>query len=219
MIESFLSTNKKALEAIKQYILTKIPSGGLIGITGMGTAGKTTIAEALVSMLGSEQAAIYSFDCLHDPRGIRRQRKDEEGQQITGCHPLCVSTELAKRIIDSLKAGRTTPLYSLDPDITHTKQIGLFHPKKFTIVDGISAMHHGLSEVYDIIIFVECDKDVELKRRLKRDIEEKKSTYADVIDMLTVRRQQFQRYVLPYKELAQVRVKSFADNSITLTFH
>lgn len=191
------------IKEVAQCITKKLPNGGLICITGAGASGKTTCANMLASLLGD--VVVYPFDGLHTPISYRR-KKLRQSHVITGAHPDTVPKELALKTIKSLKQGIETPIYrGKEENGSVTFEIvGLCKRRKYIIVDGLTALHHGLQKYYDFVIFVDCSREAEWKRRLKRDMEERDQTEEEIKNIFNLRREQYEKYVLPYKKYADV---------------
>ena len=95
-------------------------------------------------------------------------------------------------------------------------------PAPILIVEGLFIFHFTeIAELLDLRIFIEADEDVALRRRLKRDLEERGYSHDDVMykwENHVV--PAYKEYLLPYKnECEQVIVNNtqIADEIISVT--
>ncbi|MDP7458125.1 MAG: hypothetical protein QGH47_05350 [Candidatus Woesearchaeota archaeon] len=211
-----MKIQEQVLKKIGGYITNKIPHGGVICITGQGTAGKTWLAKKLASHLGTETVGVYAFDNVFYPLHIRRKTSDAAGDKLTGCHPFSTPEKIARQVISNIKNKEPAAVYSDDLKRTVFHQTGWYHPKKYTIIDGLAALHHGVYEMMDVIIFMVCSDDVEFQRRSHRDIHERKLSQEDLEKMRVPRRKQYEQYILPYKKLAHIIVDTTNGENIQL---
>lgn len=212
--------NSETIKRLAEYLRDKFPDGGLICVTGLGGSGKTTILNELVGYLGRNNAASYDFDRLYFPHDFRRSMRDDNGESITGCHPLSFDKDIALEVIKGLKKKNDVPLYAtgvVEGNPVYSKS-GTFTYKRYVFVDGLAAMHNGLDSFYDMMIFMDCDIEIERERRISRDTTVRKRTMEDAIKVFDERRRQYEWFVLPYKEKADILITSNADYSIEISF-
>ena len=185
-------------EAVKKKL-----DHGLICITGQGASGKTELAKKLARHLN---AGLYSFDCLYIPDYLRRK------YGITGCHPDAVHKSEAVEVLSKLRSGKDAPIYTAKGKKLFKS--GTYHCQKYNIIDGLGAVH--FLDYFDLVIFVECDVEVEKKRRFERDTKERGKNPEDVKKVFLLRRKQYEEFVLPKREKADILVKSGADYKLSL---
>ncbi|KAJ7158730.1 armadillo/beta-catenin/plakoglobin [Mycena filopes] len=147
----------------------RITDAFVIGIAGGSGSGKTHVARQIVRALGSiPSVVILSQDSFY------KHHTDEE---------LC--------LLDLKECKQSNiPVYSFT---THQR---LEEPKylygaNVIIAEGIMALQDpGLRELYDLKLFVQCDSDLMLARRIKRDAEERGRDVKGILE-------QYLRYVKP----------------------
>jgi len=107
-------------------------------------------------------------------------------------HPDSLETELLVQNLRDLKAGKAVEVPAYDftthsrRDVMQTK-----HPQKIIIVEGILIFTSpDLVREIDLKVYVDCEADLRLIRRLARDCSERGRTFDDVID-------QYQKTVRP----------------------
>lgn len=209
----------KSIKKIAEYIKSKHPDGALICITGAGASGKTVLSKQLIEELGRNNAGHLEFDCFYIPDFFRRKIKDKHGETITGCHPCSINLELASKAIASIKKGIDTPKYAayVRNGTVLFKKSGEYKCKKYNLIDGLAAVHTEI-KLYDLLIFVECDLETEIKRRFSRDITERKKPADDIKKIFNIRRKQYEKYVLPFRQNAGIVVKSLENYEISINF-
>ncbi|MBS3095153.1 hypothetical protein J4231_00565 [Candidatus Woesearchaeota archaeon] len=209
------------MESIIGFIKKNLPNGGTICVTGCGRAGKTTLANDIVLGFGKNESGRYPFDCLHTPIEYRRKIMESRGIVITGSHPDTVIKEMALKTIKSIKNGEDVPIYEsvlVGNDVEY-KTIGMYRNKKYNIIDGLTAMHHSVGKLYDIVIFMECDEKTELQRRLLKEGYERNQNPEEIMKVFPLRRKQYEEYVLVYKNDATIVINTTDGNNISITFN
>ncbi len=197
--------------AICDRITAALPDGGLIGVTGNGASGKTTLIECLIKVLGSGRAGRYPFDGLYIPAPKRHLKRDEAGAVITAAHPSSVDFPLAEKVLAAIRNGLQVPIFTDDIRATAHEQTGIYSPRKYDFIDGLGACHGGLHKFYGFLIFVECSEETELARRVARDTAERHQSMEEIRRLFRMRREQYRKYVLPMRMSADIIIKSGSE--------
>jgi uridine kinase len=166
---------------------------GVICVTGLGASGKSVLSRKVQAAL--EDCVHVKFDDFYHPREKRRGMVDQDGATITGCHPFSFDRDKAVSVIRGLAAKH-----------------------RYVIVDGLAAVHIEDEIKFDLLIYMDCDEDEERRRRIERDRQKPGHTMDDILGIFAERRRQYERYVLPCKERADVLVKSLPDYSVDIFF-
>jgi uridine kinase len=188
----------------------------VIGIAGGSGSGKTTVANVILSRVGSARIAYlphdaYYRDLSHLPPILRKE--------VNFDHPNSLETELMIQHIQQLKDWKPVelPVY----DFTHhsrTDQIVHIEPQKVILVEGILILAEPeLRSLLDVKIFVDTDPDVRLIRRMLRDITERGRTAESVINqyLKTVRPMHLE-FVEPSKRYADVIIPEGGFNTVAM---
>lgn len=212
--------NQTVLEKIADFIKEKLPNGGLICVTGSGRSGKTAFASNIILTLGKDKSGVYPFDCLHTPILYRRKLMEKTGTVITGSHPNTVIKEMVWKTIESIKAGKDTPIYESEfvNENVEYKIIDIYKNKMYNIVEGLTAMHHSLWQLYDMVIFLKCSSEVELQRRLFQEGYEKNQSPEEIKKIFPLRRKQYEEYILKYVENAEIVIDTTDGNNPVVIF-
>ena len=140
----------------------------IIGIAGGTGSGKTTVVRKIVEALPPNYVAVVPQDSYYNDT---THMTDEERKAINFDHPDAFDWRLLIKQIGELKEGRAIeqPTYSYIlsnrlPETVHVE------PKPVIIVEGIMALvNRKLRDMMDLKIYVDCDSDVRLIRRIVRD--------------------------------------------------
>lgn len=187
----------------------------IICITGGTGAGKTTIANKLKERIDNK-AVIISQDSYY--RDLSHMTKDER-RKVNFDHPDSIEFDLLKKQLLQLKNGKTieTPTYDFT---THnrTKTVNTVHPKDVIILEGILLLAvPEIRDLVDIKIFVDVEDDIRLLRRIKRDIEERGRTIANIQKRyLTTVKPMHQAFVAPSKQFADIIIPHGAENTVAI---
>ena len=176
----------------------------VIGVAGGTGSGKTTVSQAILDRVGSDQIAYLQHDSYYRDRS---QVPPEERATANFDHPDALESELLAHHLASLKTGQTVqvPIYDFT---THTRKARTVavEPRKVILVEGILIFtEKALRELMDIKVFVDTDSDVRFIRRLQRDINERGRTMESVIRQYTETvRPMHLEFVEPSKRYADV---------------
>lgn len=167
-----MKISEKYIEGIAEKI-HKQNDKVLIGISGPGAAGKTTFAKKLIDSLDTEVNYLNT-----DPYIITDVRKYAEISytyekknhmyKMTACHPVAHNLLVLTRDIEMLKEGFTFKTIGTD----YAKSMILSADNKINIVEGMSVAFLDL-ELFDFTIYLHVDGDVELARRMDRDVKDR----------------------------------------------
>ena len=133
-------------------------------------SGKSTLCENIIKELKGESSSftVISLDSYYKSLAHIDLAKDYNFD-----HPSALDWELAYDNICSLLKRKVTevPIYSF---VTHTRQqeTETKHPADIILVEGILALYdERVRNKLNYKIFVHCDDDVRLCRRIIRDVE------------------------------------------------
>ena len=173
-----------------------------VGISGGSCSGKSTLTRRIFAKLGPEQCVIlpqddYFFGLGDAPHGKGGPNFD---------HPDAVDFDQLCNQLAQLKRGQTIdrPLYDF-PTHMPKSETARTEPRPVILIDGILILQHQpLRDLFDLSIFVECDTETRLARRLERDVRERGRTTRSV-------QEQFANQVGPMHDLHVEPSKTYAD--------
>ena len=178
----------------------------LIGVAGGSNSGKTTIAERLAQLMGSDQLSLIRLDSYYvsrsdDPIEVRAAANYD--------HPDAFDWELMNDHLAALTAGASVEVPVYDYTIhDRSDRSDVVDPAKVVVVEGILVLWEPrLRERFDLKIFVDTPADLRLARRLRRDVAERGRTTDSILDQyLATVRPSHELFIEPSKRYADVIV-------------
>lgn len=190
--------------AVHQPIDSAIVRPFVIGVAGGTCSGKTTVAERLVEVIGSEHLALirqdaYYIERSHQPFDVRAAANYD--------HPDAFEWPLMTEQLTALIHGQTihVPIYDY-ADHNRSTAVETVTPTKIVVFEGILALiEPQLRDLFDLKIFVDTPADIRLTRRLQRDITDRGRTHDSVIaQYLATVRPSHEFFIEPSKRFADV---------------
>ncbi|MFM8529439.1 MAG: uridine kinase [Ilumatobacteraceae bacterium] len=176
----------------------------VIGVAGGTCSGKTTVAERLVDIVGSEHLALIRQDAYYVDR---THQPFDERARANYDHPDAFDWELMNEHLTRLLSGETVPVPVYDyADHNRSHEVQMVAPARIVVFEGILALYEpGLRDLFDLKVFVDTDADVRLIRRLQRDVRDRGRTPDSIMAqyMATVRPSHMQ-FIEPSKRHADV---------------
>ena len=179
-------------------------SATIVGIGGGTCSGKTTVAQKVVASIGEERALHLPQDSYY--RNLGEMPLDMR-RQVNFDHPDAFDGELMLNQLEALRSGRCIdrPIYDF---VAHARKPETLRvaPLPVIVVEGILIYADPrMRRLMDLKVFVDCDADVRLARRLQRDIQERGRSLASVIEQyLATVRPMHQQFVAPSMSYADV---------------
>lgn len=179
----------------------------VIGIAGGSASGKTHVAHEIVRQLAAIPSVVImsqdSFYKWNDPEQIALAFANEKDFD----HPDSLDLELFANCLRDLKRNRQTniPVYSFSKH-QRLDETQYLYGAAIVIVEGILVLHDPeLRSLYDLKVFVHCDSDLMLARRIRRDVAERGRDVNGVIDQyLRFVKPSFDNFVQPSSRYADI---------------
>ena len=174
----------------------------IIGVCGGSGSGKTTIVEELMHLMKDHKPALWSVDNYY--KEIEEQEKDEFGQ-INFDLPTAIDADRFCQDLIRLKNGASLHIKKYQFNIRDRVEYIDIPASKIILTEGIFLFNipEALALI-DVKIFVELDLDIQLERRILRDVRERGYDEASI-------RHQWEHHVLPaYKKYIEMH-KDDAD--------
>jgi uridine kinase len=176
----------------------------IVGIVGATGSGKSLFARMLSEKFGGRVVHIASDMYYKD------QSKQPLAKRIKTNmdRPQAIDFALLVKHLKKLMRGEAIaqPIYNFAQHTRRKKTISV-QPKPVIIIEGLLILAaQQLREFFDLKIYLEVDDDLRLARRIKRDVEEKRSKSLEeaIEQYLTSARPMHKIYVEPQKELADI---------------
>ena len=183
-----------------------MPSSFIIGIVGGSASGKTWILNKLRDIYSEEKICIISQDDYYKP--LQDQQKDEHGV-VNFDLPSAIDENAFYTDLLNLSSGnevRKQEYLFNHPE--RESQWKVFNPAPVIVAEGLFLLHNPLiREFLDLKVFLEAPEEIQLKRRLTRDIEER-----NVLENVVMHQWEhhvlpaFKNYLLPYRDQADIIV-------------
>lgn len=182
--------------------------GIIVGICGGSGAGKTTLVNELIGVLGHDRTTAVAFDSYYrDLSHISMQ----ERMEVNYDHPDSLDHELFIEHLDELRLGRRieVPVYDFASH-TRTGGVKVLAPEEEVILDGILLLcFREIRELIDLAVFIDVEQRVRLERRVLRDVRERGRAPDDV-------RRQFWATVAPMHDRFVQPSAEHADRVVTV---
>jgi len=180
-----------------------VPRPIILGIVGDSAAGKTTISEGLVNLLGEEQVTHLATDDYH--RYDRTERKEHD---ITPLHPECNYLDIMTQHIALLREGEPIlkPVYG-HSDGTLGRPEYLV-PRPFAVVEGLLGYHtEELRDLYDVRVFLAPPEDLRRNWKIKRDTSKRGYSEDEVLADMDKREPDSAQFIRPQRHHADIEIQ------------
>ncbi|KAF7947760.1 hypothetical protein EAE96_008839 [Botrytis aclada] len=191
----------------------------IIGIAGSSGSGKSTLSHAIISQMNLPWVCILSMDSFYkslDAEGSRKAFLNEYDFDS----PDAIDFDRLVEILQDLKAGKRAeiPIYSFAKHAREKETTSIYSPHVL-ILEGIFALYDPrVLELLDMKVFCQADGDTCLSRRILRDVAERGRDIEGVIKQwFGFVKPNFQRYVEPQGEIADIIVPRGVENRVAIT--
>jgi uridine kinase len=189
-----------------EFILSKC---NVFAICGDSGSGKSTLSGILQRMFSN--AVLLEGDRYH-----KWDRSDTRWKNTTHLNP--DANYLAKMHTDvyNLKLGKE--IYQVNYD----HNTGKFTDKQTiksadnVIVCGLHSLYGNNNDVYNIKIFMDTQTELKNKWKIHRDVKERGHNVDKVIENIKKRKIDYETYILPQKENADIIINFYTDDKINL---
>ena len=190
----------------------------VLGIAGGSGSGKSTIAKAVLDALPPGRGVMLQQDHYYRSQS---HLPPQERASVNYDHPDALELDLMTSHLDALRTGQSIlrPTYDFTLHDRATEGVRI-EPAHVIILEGILVLENPrLRELMDIKIFVDTDADIRLMRRVRRDLEQRGRTFAQV------RKQYYESvrpmhmaFVEPSKRFADIIIPEGGQNRVALDF-
>lgn len=186
----------------------------ILGIAGGTGSGKTTVVEQMVHEYPDHDVTVISQDSYYKDTSDLTY---EERVEINFDHPESIDFDLLEQHLIALKRGETIdqPVYSF---IAHNRTGDTLKtaPSKVVIVEGILILTMPrIRDLFDIKVYIDCDSDERLIRRLKRDIADRGRDLDEVLNRYQYTlKPMHQQFIEPTKAYADVIIPTNRFNTV-----
>ena len=186
----------------------------VIAIAGGSASGKTTVVKEIYDALEGKDIVIIKHDDYYKDQS---HLSPEERKLTNYDHPSSLENDLLISQIKDLLDGKSIkkPIYDFVIQ-TRSDKYEIVEPQKVIILDGILILEdERIRELADIKVFVECDEDLRLIRRIKRDMIERGRSFEHIIEQyLTTVKPMYHHFVSKTKRYADVIIPNDFSHSV-----
>jgi uridine kinase len=174
----------------------------VIGVAGGSGSGKTFFLKCFLEHFTDEEVCLVSQDDYYIPVGHKMTKLENRNYNFD--LPSTIDYEHFESDIFKLLNNQSfiKQEYTFNNPNIVPKMLEI-KPAPIIIVEGLFIMHfEKIKEVLDMTIFIEADESVALKRRLKRDLEERgysnEDAYYKWVNHVVPA---YKEYLLPYRDM------------------
>ncbi|MBE6132488.1 MAG: uridine kinase [Erysipelotrichaceae bacterium] len=188
----------------------------LICIAGGSASGKTTLVNEIAEAFENQDIVILKHDDYYRDQS---HLSLEERKNTNYDHPSSLENELLIKHLKDLLNNKSInkPIYDFVIQ-TRSDKTEIVNPAKVIILDGILVLEDSrIRDLADIKVYVECDEDIRLIRRIRRDMIERGRSFDGIIKQyLTTVKPMYHSFVSPSKRYADILIPNdFSHNVAT----
>jgi uridine kinase len=190
----------------------------VLGIAGGSGSGKSTIAKSIIELLPNGQSVLLQQDHYYKSQA---HVPAEDRHRVNYDHPDAIELELLAAHVDALAAGGAIerPTYDFT---SHDRLPGgvSVSSAPVIVVEGILVLaDQRLRSRFEVKLFVDTDADIRLMRRIRRDLEQRGRTFAQVrAQYYESVRPMHLAFVEPSKRFADIIIPEGGQNQVALDF-
>ncbi|MDD1677411.1 MAG: phosphoribulokinase [Methanomicrobiales archaeon] len=175
----------------------------VIGIAGDSGSGKTTFSRGIRSLFGERMVSTISLDDYHI---LDRSERREKG--ITPLDPRANDFARLEGDLADLRQGKPIRKPVYDHTDGTIKSAIPFFPKRILILEGLHPFATpALRRHIDFAIFVDPEPGVKRLWKIQRDMEKRGYRKDEVLEELSQRARDYERYVAPQKIAADAIIR------------
>lgn len=186
----------------------------LICIAGGSASGKTTVVNEIANAFSKDEIVVIKHDDYYKDQSSLTL---EERKLTNYDHPSSLENELLIKHLKMLLNNKEIdkPVYDFVYQ-TRKKETERVKPAKVIILDGILALEDPqIRELSSIKVYVECDEDLRLIRRIQRDMIERGRSFDNIIKQyLETVKPMYHSFVSPTKRYADIIIPNDFSHSV-----
>ena len=175
----------------------------LIGVAGDSGCGKSTFLRRITDIFGEDFVTVI---CLDDYHSLDRKQRKQTG--ITALDPRANNFDLMAEQIKALKSGQSImkPIYNHETgEIDPPEKVD---PNHIVVIEGLHPLYdERVRELIDFSVYLDISQEVKISWKIQRDMAERGHRYEDVLASINARKPDFEAYIDPQKQYADVVIQ------------
>ncbi|HEX9696167.1 MAG TPA: phosphoribulokinase [Actinomycetota bacterium] len=175
----------------------------MLAVAGDSAAGKTTLAEGILAILGPDRVTTMCTDDYH-----RFDREQRAARGITPLHPQCNYIDILEQHMEQLAHGMPIlkPVYghgggTIDPP-------EYIEPKEFVVVEGLLPLYTPrLRRCFDTTVYLDPPEEMRVRWKVARDCAKRGYRPEQVLAELQRREPDSDRFIRPQRGFADIVVR------------
>ena len=179
----------------------------IIAIAGDSGSGKTTLLKVLKPLFDENNLLTLETDRYH-----KWERGNKNYETYTHLNPYANHLEKMYDDVYDLKIGNE--IYQVDYNHTNGKftQKEKIESKNNIVICGLHTMYkNNIKNIIDIKIFLDTDRELIKKWKIKRDVLERGYNIEKVLKQIEIREKDYDEYIIKQKENADIIINFYED--------
>ena len=174
----------------------------VLGIVGDSGSGKSTLADSVTVLLGRERVTDVLLDDYH-----RFTREERAARGVTALNPIVHNIPLIQEHLQLLRQGRPIRNRSYEHANGTFGSIRTIVPREMVLVRGLLGFPtEELRSLYHLAIFVQPEPELLFRWKLRRDVQLRGYTQAEVLKHIAHHLLDSKEFVLPQADRADLLV-------------
>jgi len=183
----------------------------LLGIMGDSAAGKTTLTQGLINLLGPDRVTHMCTDDYH-----KYDRAERAALNITALNPNCNYLDILELQLERLHYGQPIlkPVYAhATGTLVRPEYVS---PREFVIVEGLLGFHSAvMRQFYDVKVYLQPPEDLRRVWKIRRDTAKRGYTVDQVLAELEKRETDSRDFIRPQREHADLVVQFYPPRGVS----
>jgi phosphoribulokinase len=184
----------------------------ILGIVGDSAAGKNTITQGLINLLGPASVTHVCADDYH-----KYDRKERAARGITPLDPECNYLDVLEQHVERLHNGQPIlkPVYDHATGMLVRPEY--VQPRQFVVVEGLLGFSTPiLRQFYDVKVYLDPPEEVRRQWKIKRDTTYRGYMTDEVLAEMARREPDSQQFIHPQRVFADLVVRFFPPSGTSL---
>jgi len=184
----------------------------IIAICGDSGSGKTTLSKYIEKLFEKQNFVTLETDRYH-----KWERGNDNYIKYTHLHPYANHLEKMNNDIFKLKIGHEIFTVDYDHNIGKFTQPEKIKSNENIIICGLHTLYNKqTNDVIDIKIFMDTDRELIKKWKIKRDSEERGHSITKIIEQINKREKDYEEYIKNQKNNADIIINFFEETNILI---